>query len=233
LDFSRLKKNWENLARNDPLWAIVADHPETGHHWDFAEFFTTGVGAINGIADELVAHGVEVALGSAIDFGCGYGRLTQALADRFAEVIGVDCAESMLKGARQHNRHGDRVRYVHNECPDLQVFPDASFDLLMSLIVLQHMRQDYQAGYLREFVRVLRPGGVLYVQFATVPAKGYQPGVAPPERPDEAIIEIHGMPAPVARAALQGAGADILYEVADGWAGVEWESMHLAARRRR
>ncbi|HLQ37138.1 MAG TPA: class I SAM-dependent methyltransferase, partial [Planctomycetota bacterium] len=156
-----------------------------------------------------------------------------ALADRFAEVIGVDCAESMLKGARQHNRHGDRVRYVHNECPDLQVFPDASFDLLMSLIVLQHMRQDYQAGYLREFVRVLRPGGVLYVQFATVPAKGYQPGVAPPERPDEAIIEIHGMPAPVARAALQGAGADILYEVADGWAGVEWESMHLAARRRR
>src|SRR5262249_55251698 len=64
-------------------------------------------------------------------------------------------------------------------------------------------------------------------------SKGYQLSLAPPEQSDdEAFIELHGMPEPVARASLENAGADIEYEVADGWAGAEWESMHLAARKR-
>src|SRR5262249_16146172 len=147
VEFSRLRKNWENLGRNDPLWAIVADHPETGHQWDIAEFFETGVGAVNGFAEEMAAHGVKLAHDSALDFGCGYGRLTQALARSFTEVTGVDFAESMLQGARQHNRHVDRVRYVYNDRLDLHVFQDASFDFVLSVLVLQHMRQEYQLGY--------------------------------------------------------------------------------------
>ncbi|HEX8929982.1 MAG TPA: class I SAM-dependent methyltransferase, partial [Actinomycetota bacterium] len=44
---------------------------------------------------------------------------------------------------------------------DLAIFGDDRFDLVCSLLVLQHVRPGYARAYLREFLRVLRPGGVL------------------------------------------------------------------------
>jgi len=49
------------------------------------------------------------------------------------------------------------------------VFEDASFDFVLTLIVLQHMRQDYSAAYLREFLRLLRPGGIMFFQIPIEP----------------------------------------------------------------
>lgn len=43
----------------------------------------------------------------ALDFGCGVGRLTQALAAHFDEVTGVDISPSMIKLAKKYSRHGD------------------------------------------------------------------------------------------------------------------------------
>ena len=49
--------------------------------------------------------------------------------------------------------------------PDLTVFSDASFDLVASDIVLQHLPDRATVeGYLAEFVRVLKPGGLLVFQ---------------------------------------------------------------------
>ncbi len=47
----------------------------------------------------------------ALDFGCGVGRLTQALARHFNIVDGVDIAPSMIELANQFNRSGGRCRY--------------------------------------------------------------------------------------------------------------------------
>ena len=68
---------------------------------------------------EVEASGLRVPHHQALDFGCGVGRLTQALAEHFERVAGVDIAASMIARARQENRHGDRVRYVVNERSDL------------------------------------------------------------------------------------------------------------------
>lgn len=84
-------------------------------------------------------------------------------------MVGVDIAASMLGVARKANRHGPRVDYVLNERPDLAVFPNASFDFVLTVLVLQHMRPDYAAGYLREFLRVLRPGGSRFFQIPIEP----------------------------------------------------------------
>src|SRR4051812_46865197 len=95
-------------------------------------------------------HGMR--FGRALDFGCGVGRLTQALARHFTHVTGIDISEQMLDLARQYNRHGERVEYALNTRPDLSQWPDHTFDFVYSIITLQHMEPVYARRYIAEFV---------------------------------------------------------------------------------
>ena len=97
--------------------------------------------------------------GAALDFGCGVGRLTQAMARRFAASVGVDISEEMIRKAETLNEYA-HVSYLTSVAERL-LFGDESFAFVYSNIVLQHMPRRLAIGYLREFVRVLEPGGVL------------------------------------------------------------------------
>jgi SAM-dependent methyltransferase len=68
----------------------------------------------------------------------------------------------MIKRALELNQDRERVRFHHHDAPNLRLFDDGSFDFILSLIVLQHMEPELMRGYLREFLRVLRPGGVAF-----------------------------------------------------------------------
>jgi SAM-dependent methyltransferase len=70
----------------------------------------------------------------------------------------------MLEKARAWNAFPDRCTYHHNERPDLQLFPSQSFDFVCSLLTLQHMEPEFALGYVREFARLLAPGGVVVFQ---------------------------------------------------------------------
>ena len=102
---------------------------------------------------QLADRGISLEHGRALDFGCGVGRLTRALAAHFDSCDGVDVAASMIDRARELNDNGERVRFHHNDTPDLRLFGDESFDFILALIVLQHMEPELMRGYMREFVR--------------------------------------------------------------------------------
>jgi SAM-dependent methyltransferase len=120
------------------------------------------------IASEL---NFDIRRGAALDFGCGVGRLTQALCRHFERAVGVDIAPSMIRLANQFNRFGDRCRYCLNEANDLRLFADDSFDFIYSNLVLQHMQPDYSKNYIKEFVRVLAPGGIAFFQLPGLPGE--------------------------------------------------------------
>ena len=82
----------------------------------------------------------------------------------------------MVAMARQHCPD-PRVDFVCNTKPNLKLFPDNSFDFVYSRITLQHIAPRYTKRYLREFVRVLSPGGMLSVQVPEAVPAG-----APPDR---------------------------------------------------
>ena len=82
-------------------------------------------------------------------------------------MTGIDIAASMIDLARSHNTLGERCRYVHNARPDLSVFSDGEFDFVLTLITLQHMEPRYAASYIREFLRVLQPGGIAAFQISS------------------------------------------------------------------
>jgi SAM-dependent methyltransferase len=156
----KLKNAWEGLASRDALSAILTDDSKTGGKWDVAEFMATGDAEIDTVISHLSAIGHPPGFtGAALDFGCGVGRLTQALARRFASCCGVDISQQMIQQAESLNQH-PHCRYMASSSARLP-FDNASFSFIYSNIVLQHVPRPLARNYLREFVRVLAPAGVL------------------------------------------------------------------------
>ena len=163
MELKELQRNWDMLGKEDPLWAIITRDDKKGNKWDLGEFFASGEREIAELMQYLSDRGVDCARDRALDFGCGVGRLSQPLAKHFTNVIGVDIAPSMVAQARALDRSG-HCRFIVNDRADLSLFPDQEFDFIYSNIVLQHMRPVYSTGYIREFCRVLAPGGVAVFQ---------------------------------------------------------------------
>lgn len=166
----QVQRHWDELAKADPLWAVLTESEKQGKRWNVDEFFSTGLAEVGADMDRVRALAPGFTGRNALDFGCGAGRLTQALARHFERVTGVDISGRMVALAREHNGN-PRVDFVHNPRADLSRFPTGSFDFVYSRITLQHIAPRYTRRYLGEFARVLAPGGILLAQVpATVPA---------------------------------------------------------------
>jgi SAM-dependent methyltransferase len=160
MNLETLKNNWESLAERDALFAILTDHRRVGGKWNVDEFMATGKAEIETVMHHLSSiRRIPDYAGKALDFGCGVGRVTQALAPRFTSCVGVDISQQMIDKAKSLNRYA-HCRYVANSAEQLP-FADASFSFIYSNIVLQHVPRRFSTAYLREFVRVLAPGGIL------------------------------------------------------------------------
>ena len=164
MDFNALRKHWDLFASRDALWAILTHPDRKDQGWDVGEFFETGVWEIGKTLERLARVQPELSRRRALDFGCGVGRLTQALTQHFEQVYGVDISGAMIQKAREYNRHGERCQYVVNQKLDLRIFPDRHFDFICSHITLQHMPPRYSRRYIAEFLRLLAPGGLLLFQ---------------------------------------------------------------------
>lgn len=183
---------WDGLGAADPLWAVLSTEAGRDGGWDVEAFLATGRQDVAWLRGVVERAGARFG-GNALDFGCGVGRLSQALADHADQVVGVDVAASMIERARVLNRRPETVDFVCNVSRELP-FPDESFDLLVSLIVLQHVPPALSVRYLLEFARVLRPGGVMAFQLPSGP-------IAPEPLPADACrarLEVLSAPAALA-----------------------------------
>jgi ubiquinone/menaquinone biosynthesis C-methylase UbiE len=107
----------------------------------------------------MLALAGEVTARRILDAGCGAGPLTAALRERGAVVTGIDSSVAMLTLARQ--RLGEEVPLELVDLRDRLPFDNETFDDVVASLVL-HYLQDWEPT-LREFRRVLRPGGRLIV----------------------------------------------------------------------
>lgn len=157
---------WETLAQADPFWAILVRDDARGGQWDVEEFFGSGRSEIAWALDTVRAAGQLPARSStALDFGSGAGRLTKALSESFANVIGVDLSPTMRKLAGELNPNA-ALTFVAG----LDEVADRSVDFIYSSLVLQHLPVAGLSTTLREFARVLTDDGVAFVHYPTGPA---------------------------------------------------------------
>ncbi|MFA5967217.1 MAG: class I SAM-dependent methyltransferase [Patescibacteria group bacterium] len=172
---SKYQQDWENLAQLNPEWAILTtDTQKKQSRWDSTEFFATGEKDIDKFLTYIKNLGIELNMGEALDFGCGIGRLTRALAAHFTKVYGVDISATMLATARKLHQDNPHIIFMQNTANDLSCFDSEKFDLICSLITLQHIPdKEIIKNFIHEFVRILKPGGILYFQLPSVP--GFSP----------------------------------------------------------
>lgn len=162
-NLKRLQNNWEKLAQTDPLWAILVNPHKKGGRWSLDEFFAKGTKEICEIMNCLEIHNIEFNKRRALDFGCGVGRLTQALSTNFEQVTGVDISNEMIELAIKLNKI-DNCKFILNSSKDLLHFNPNSYDFIYSNLVLHHMHPRLALNYLAEFMRILEPQGVLVFQ---------------------------------------------------------------------
>jgi len=94
-----------------------------------------------------------------LDLGCGEGYNTRRFADLGASVTGIDASEAMVEAAREHDAREPRgIDYRVTSAGDLGAFADASFDAVLSTMVMMDL-PDY-TGVVREAARVLVPDGL-------------------------------------------------------------------------
>jgi SAM-dependent methyltransferase len=102
--------------------------------------------------------------GRVLDSGCGGGGTIVSLAEEVDFAVGLDLdARFRDAGTRLATEKDQRASFVQGDGLALP-FADASFDLVLSHSVLEHVHSAEQ--YLRECHRVLKPGGLCYLSTA-------------------------------------------------------------------
>lgn len=200
MSFEQVRKDWTTLGAEDPLWAVDVAADKRGGRWDAEAFLEVGRQDVESSRDQLRRLGLPTSWDRVLDFGCGAGRLSQALAQHAQAVVGLDVSPPMLEAARGLDRSEGRVSFVLNEDPDLRAFEDGSFALVYTMRVMQHLPREVLESYLTEFVRVLRPGGVAVVHCPTRPMwtlRGLVWRVAPTPVIRWAQRRLLGYPAPM------------------------------------
>jgi SAM-dependent methyltransferase len=99
---------------------------------------------------------------TALEIGCGIGRLPAALSSLLDEVHGIDVSAAMIAAARRRCAGLGNVHLAECSGLDLAGFPDARFDLVLAVDSLPYIHQGglgLVEAHFREAARVLRPGG--------------------------------------------------------------------------
>ena len=163
----RMRAEWNQRAQEDANYYVAFGRRDQ----DDEEFYATAkdlVGELLGELKRLPEMGTPNR--RALEIGCGPGRLLRPLSRHFAQIYGVDVSDAMIAMAKE------KLRDIPNAFPhaisgsDLKMFPAAHFDFVYSYAVFQHIpAAEVVFSYLRETVRVLRPGGVARLQLNGLP----------------------------------------------------------------
>lgn len=155
-------EDWKIIGKKDPYFGVLTDprfHKRNLTDQVRSDFFNSGDSEIDALFDRIRAIFGGFNPRSALDFGCGVGRLTRPLAQLCGDAVGVDVSEGMLAEARKHNR---------TSAVFMDHIPARTFDWVVSYIVLQHVTPDRGYALIGDLLKAVGPGGgiSLHVTFA-------------------------------------------------------------------
>lgn len=176
MNFKRLQKNWEGLGSKDPMWAVLTNPLKKGRKWDPVSFYSSGEYEVKILLSLLTKRNIMLPdKTSALDFGCGLGRLSRGLASRFNKVTGIDISSSMIKQAKDENKAYENLQFICNPTDDLSILESNQFSFLLSVITLQHIPAPFSHQYISEFMRVLKKDGIAMFQIPSQDLREYSP----------------------------------------------------------
>lgn len=168
--FERIAGQWSALGLSDPHWSVLTN--DKFRKANFAEneeeFFRSGQHVVSLVQAFAERNNAVIPRGHVLEFGCGTGRITSALAGAFETVTAVDvssghlalCQETLLR------RGATNVSCLQlDSLQALASLPTCNF--LLSTIVLQHNPPPLIACLLDWLLSKVEPGGAALFQVPT------------------------------------------------------------------
>lgn len=144
----------------------LAKFSELAHKWWDTESEFRPLHQINPLRLDWIEGHVRLAGKRVVDVGCGGGILSDAMARRGAEVLGIDLATRALKVAQLHalEANTESVTYREIAVEDLAMESPEHFDVVTCLEMLEHVPDP--ASVVRACAALAKPGG--WVFFSTI-----------------------------------------------------------------
>ncbi len=101
---------------------------------------------------------------TALEIGCGVGRLLRAASDLFQSVVGIDVSEEAIARGRQLLSDRENAKFILTNGTDLAEIADDTIDFCYTFAALSSMPVTVIAGYLIELSRVTKAGAELRLQ---------------------------------------------------------------------
>lgn len=173
--FEAHKTEWAYFGRTQAWWSVLTDDRWKGMTDIPAaykdEFYQSSSAEYADLSNRLSEYTVSKR-DRALDFGSGVGRLTLMLHKRmnFKHVIGVDQSvwHTRIARAEMARFHvQDHVQFLVSGPDLLRTLAGNRFDLVISMIALQHMVPPLMVVYVEQFCDILEVGGFGYFQVPT------------------------------------------------------------------
>jgi len=167
-----LEETFSDWGTREPYYSVLTSDRFLSHNMNeqtLEDFYKLGELDIHFALEILEHNRVRLNPLKALDFGCGAGRLSFALAKLFRFVIGCDISEPHLDVARANARQFgvNNVHFCKNSENLFDLFPPESFDFIYSRLALQHIPPYLSKAYLRQFATLLKTDGYVLIQLPT------------------------------------------------------------------
>jgi SAM-dependent methyltransferase len=103
---------------------------------------------------------------TALDFGCGVGRMIVNFKNKFKQIDGVDISPTCIAHAQEYlnlNSVQNTKLYICNGY-DLRIIESNKYDVIYSMLVMEHICvHDIRNSYFKEFYRLLKSSGIICI----------------------------------------------------------------------
>nr|WP_253201260.1 class I SAM-dependent methyltransferase [Sphingomonas quercus] len=193
---SGISREWTGFGERDPHWSVLVNDkflmPNVRAHED--EFYATGIPDVAQLLAMIGRNRPSAQLARALDFGCGVGRLSLALAPHVGHVLGLDISAPHLVWARERSSKAGISNVTFDTISTVNdISRYNGQDLIISMIVLQHNPPPVMATILLQLLGLLTPGGLAIFQVPTF-LEGYSFSVADYLAAEQPSMEMNALP---------------------------------------
>jgi SAM-dependent methyltransferase len=167
------EEDWKRLGQIDPYFGVLSNDKYKSANIDSGaklEFFASGVSHVDKVLAVLKTSCGFVPIGTALDFGCGVGRITGALATHFEKVVGLDIAPGMLDEAKKNALASGLTNIEYDTSLNEERLRPELYDFAHSYLVLQHIPTSIGENIIRALLNSIKIGGVGAIHFTMADA---------------------------------------------------------------
>jgi SAM-dependent methyltransferase len=232
--FQRVEQQWRSLGETEPYWSVLSDDKFKNEEIDkhIAEFNASGEHSVQILENVARRNGYTLPSASVFELGCGVGRITRFLANRFDSVVAADISPGNLALCEQYLKK-EGVQNVDvlqlRKLAEVDAVP--SIGGFFSLIVLQHNPPPVQLFLLRKLLGKVAAGGFCFFQVPTA-KPGYRFSAEDHIKHPISEMDMHCLPMRHVFGLLAEYDFRVMEVIKDSWSGDDFHSHTFFAVKR-